>query len=97
MFYYYLQLLFFVIFQPAKVNIKNNSAVLCKYENEMFIFLFCSLLSAVCRRKNASKFKRSLKLAISSDDINNRHKVGLRKVFRQKRHADIDDDVPECK
>jgi hypothetical protein len=37
-----------------------------------------------------------LKLAISSDDINNRHKAGLRKIFRRKRDT-RDEEVTESK
>ena len=56
-----------------------------------YIYLcFIKNFSAKCREKNTSKFKRSLKLAISSDDINIRHKAGLRKIFRRKR--DIKDE-----
>jgi hypothetical protein len=54
----------------------------------MIYQLFC--ISAKCRGKNVVKLKRSLRLAISSDDINNRHKAGLRKIFRRKR--DIQDE-----
>lgn len=48
---------------------------------------------AKCREKNSSKFKRSLKLAISSDDINNRHEVGLRKIFRRKRDVEDEEEI----
>ncbi|CAB4014982.1 Hypothetical predicted protein [Paramuricea clavata] len=56
--------------------------------------LYLSAYEAKCRGKNAAKLKRSLKLAISSDDINNRHKAGLRKIFRRKRDTK-DEEVTE--
>ncbi|XP_028397668.1 uncharacterized protein LOC114521417 [Dendronephthya gigantea] len=65
----------------------------------LFLFtgvLYLSACEAKCRGKNAAKLKRSLKLAISSDDINNRHKAGLRKIFRRKRDAndeEIESDI----
>lgn len=53
------------------------------------VLIFC--ISAECRGRNVGKLKRNFKLAISSDDINNRHKAGLRKIFR-RRKRDIKDD-----
>ena len=50
--------------------------------------LYLTVCEAKCRGKNAVKLKRSLRLAVLSDDINNRHKSGLRKIFRRKRDTE---------